>query len=197
MRHLVTVVLGALLFSTLALAPAFADEEEVDAFEALTSFELDVDPNDYITRLTGDRHITTLSDEGYVDQAEQIREDRGETTISLSADILFNSHEWQISDSAANRIEELVAEVPTDAGVVVTGHTDSRPTADHVDFDNQELSENRAEAVANVIEQARPDLALETSGVAADQPAVQEDEDDPETFAQNRRVELVYDSPDD
>ena len=80
------------------------------------------------------------------------------------------------------------------AAVSVTGHTDSRPTGDHVDFNNQELSENRDRAVAEVLESVRPDLDLEVSGVADDEPAVQENEEDPETFAQNRRVEIAYDS---
>src|SRR5699024_12595346 len=79
-------------------------------------------------------------------------------------------------------------DVPDGAAVSVSGHTDSVIGA----VDNQELSENRAEAVAEVIEAARDDLDLQVAGFADTQPAETEDPEDPSTFAANRRVDIVY-----
>ncbi|GAA1188612.1 OmpA family protein [Nesterenkonia xinjiangensis] len=117
-------------------------------------------------------------------------EDEEANLISLSTDILFRINSWELPDGAGARIAELVAEIPDGAEVQVTGHTDSVPTGE--DFDNQVLSENRAEAVAEVLEQERPDLELHVAGRGDTEPAVTEDEEDPATFAANRRVEITY-----
>ncbi|EYT49849.1 OmpA family protein [Brachybacterium muris] len=75
----------------------------------------------------------------------------------------------------------------------VGGHTDSRPVdRSQYDFDNQQLSEHRAQAVAAALAADRPDLTLEVEGFGDEQPAVSEDPDDPSTYAANRRVELRY-----
>lgn len=100
--------------------------------------------------------------------------------------------EWELPDSASSAIAELTDEVPEGAVVDVHGHTDSNPVPEPHDFDNQELSERRAEAVADVLEEERPDLELNVEGFGEDEPAVSEDEDDPSTFAANRRVEIRY-----
>jgi len=119
-------------------------------------------------------------------------EHQGETAvISLSTDLLFEPNSWDLPASAPSGIAELVTDVPNGATVQVTGHTDSRPTIGQ-DFDNQELSQNRAEAVATALEQERPDLDLEVSGVGDTEPAVVEDPEDPDTYAANRRVEISY-----
>ncbi|MFV0427226.1 MAG: OmpA family protein [Beutenbergiaceae bacterium] len=111
-----------------------------------------------------------------------------QTTISLATDILFAPDAWDISANAADRIGELLTDVPQGATVDVTGHTDSVVGA----VSNQELSENRAQAVADVIAEARPDLDLQVAGYADTRPAVPEDPEDPSTRAANRRVEVSY-----
>lgn len=113
--------------------------------------------------------------------------------IVLETDILFAAMEWELPDSAGSKIAELVEEIPEGAAVDVGGHTDSNPVPDQYDFDNQVLSENRAEAVAEVLADERGDLELTVEGFGEDQPAVEEDEEDPSTFAANRRVEIRYD----
>lgn len=123
---------------------------------------------------------------------EDIETEDGETTLSLSTDILFGVNSWEISSSASARIAELVEDVPDGATVTVAGHTDSVPTGE--DFDNQELSENRAQAVADAIADERPDLDLAMMGYGDSEPAVDEDPEDPETLAANRRVEISYSS---
>ncbi|NLS11101.1 OmpA family protein [Nesterenkonia sp. MY13] len=120
-------------------------------------------------------------------------ESEDEDVIVLETDILFSPNEWELPEVAPTRTEELVEEVPEGASVNVHGHTDSLPVDEtQYDFDNQELSENRAQAVADVLSDVRPDLELTVEGFGDSEPAVTEDEDDPDTFAANRRVEIRY-----
>ncbi|QNN82795.1 OmpA family protein [Brachybacterium sp. Z12] len=113
--------------------------------------------------------------------------------IVLETDILFVSNAWDLPSGAATRIAELAAEVPDGATIQVGGHTDSRPVdRSRYDFDNQQLSEHRAQAVADALAGARPDLTLEVEGFGDQDPAVAENPDDPSSFAANRRVELRY-----
>lgn len=113
--------------------------------------------------------------------------------IVLETDILFVSNAWDLPAGAATRIAELAAEVPDGATIQVGGHTDSRPVdRSRYDFDNQQLSEHRAQAVADALAGARPDLTLEVEGFGDQDPAVAENPDDPSSFAANRRVELRY-----
>ena len=135
-----------------------------------------------VTQFSAEESIEPL---GYAESEEDV--------IVLEADILFAAMEWELPDAAGSKIEELVEEVPEGAAVEVNGHTDSNPVPEGHDFDNQVLSENRAEAVAQVLEDGRPDLELSVEGFGEDQPAVEEDEEDPDTFAANRRVEIRYD----
>lgn len=115
----------------------------------------------------------------------------GDTSvISLSSDLLFSPNSWDLPANASGTIADLVSDVPDGATVAVTGHTDSVPTGE--DFDNTELSKNRAEAVAEALGDERPDLDLDVSGVGDADPAVTEDPEDPATFAANRRVEIAY-----
>lgn len=135
--------------------------------------------------------VTQFSAEGSVESlgAEESEE---EDVIVLETDILFAAMEWELPDAASSKLGELVEEIPDGAAVDVHGHTDSNPVPEGYDFDNQVLSENRAEAVAGVLEDARPDLDLSAEGFGEDQPAAEEDEEEPDTFAANRRVEIRY-----
>ena len=141
------------------------------------------DPARSITEYDPARSITEL---GGSEPAE-------DEVIVLEADILFPSNAWDLSDGAAARIVELAAEIPEGATVQVGGHTDSLPVdRSQYDFDNQQLSEHRAQAVADALAAERPDLTLEVEGFGDEQPAVSENPDDPSTYAANRRVELRY-----
>lgn len=131
--------------------------------------------------------------EGSVETLGGLTEEEGEMVISLSTDLLFSANSWELPPGASARIAELVEDIPDGAEIEVTGHTDSRPT--YEDFDNQALSERRAEAVAEALDAERPDLRLEVSGRGDSDPAVSEDDDDPQTFAANRRVEIAYGQP--
>jgi len=136
--------------------------------------------------------VRTFSTEDHVHSlGDRVESSGGETTISLSSDLLFAENSWELPTSAPDQIAELVQDVPDGSTVAVTGHTDSQQPIGQ-DFDNDELSENRAEAVAEVLSRERSDLNLEISGVGDSEPAATGSEDDPQTHAANRRVEVVY-----
>lgn len=129
---------------------------------------------------------------GSQDSIEEVAssdEDDGEQVISLSTDILFAPDAWDLPDSIETKLDEVLADVPDDAELAVAGHTDSVQG----EVDNQELSNNRAETVADVIAKLRPDLELDVEGYADTKPAEQENgADDDEARKANRRVELRY-----
>lgn len=141
------------------------------------------DPSEHVRLFDPTEHVESLGD--------GVESMDGRTTISLSTDLLFAENSWQLPASAPRRIASLVSDIPDGAAVAVTGHTDTQQPIGH-DFDNQELSERRAEAVAEVLREERPDLDLDVSGRGDGEPAVEPDPDDPSTHAANRRVEIVY-----
>ncbi|MFC0675404.1 OmpA/MotB family protein [Brachybacterium hainanense] len=123
---------------------------------------------------------------------ETVTTEDSRTEIALSSDILFDVGSAELDAPASARIGELVAEIPRGAEVAVDGHTDSIPYA----RGNQVLSEERAQAVADAIAAARPDLRLTVTGYGDTRPVADEEvdgQDDPAGRAQNRRVEIRYD----
>lgn len=121
----------------------------------------------------------------------EVEESGGETVVSLQTDVLFRFGESELTSSATKAVAEAVAELPENAEVAVVGHTDSIGS----DQDNQQLSKERAEAVATVIEAERSDLTLEVNGKGESDPVAPNrtgGEDDPDGREQNRRVELRY-----
>lgn len=125
---------------------------------------------------------------GSVRSFETIETDGAATTITLATDILFASQSYDLPGSAAPRIAELLDAVPDGSSLQVRGHTDSLVGP----IPNEELSENRAAAVAAAIAGERPDLELTVTGLAATEPAVRESPTDPATYAANRRVEIIH-----
>ena len=184
------MVIGLTLTSApFALAATTEDSEaampEVDwevtdkiISESITEFSVD----DSITRFAVEESVISLG------SAESDEED----VIVLEADILFSAMLWDLSDAAEKRIAELTEEIPDGASVQIHGHTDSRPMPEDHEVDNQGLSENRAQAVADALAEARPDLELEVEGFGDTQPAETESEDDPGSYAANRRVEIRF-----
>jgi OOP family OmpA-OmpF porin len=182
---------SALIALSLTAAPALAeggvDEPPEQPFE-ITDEILDrsitvYDPARSITEYDPARSITEL---GGGETAE-------DEVIVLEADILFDSNAWDLPEGASARIAELAADVPEGASVQVGGHTDALPVdRSRYDFDNQELSENRAQAVADALAEERPDLTLEVTGHGDSQPVTSASAEDAVGLAENRRVELRY-----
>lgn len=179
-RHRLVALPVAITCALFLTVPAQAQTQEPDDFGEPTAEQL--------ARAVRTYEPVVRTFEPEVRPLETVVSEGEETVVTLAADILFDKDKWDLNDAARDRIAELVADVPQGATMAVHGHTDSVAGA----VDNQELSENRADAVAAVIERARGDLDLEIEGFAATDPAVQEDPEDPSTFAANRRVELVY-----
>lgn len=146
---------------------------------------------DSVTQYDPERSITVYDLERAIEELGDAESDE-DNVIILEADILFEAMRWDMPARAEERITELVDEVADGAEVAVHGHTDSRPMPTDHELDNQQLSENRTQAVADTLASARPDLELDVDGFGDTQPAVTEDPDDPDTFAANRRVELRF-----
>lgn len=111
--------------------------------------------------------------------------------VALETDILFESNSRDLPKTAQTSIKKLLDKIPDNAHVNVDGHTDSLPVPEHLDFDNQKLFEERANAVADAIEEVRSDLKVTPKGYGDTKPAVEEDEKDPSTYSANRRVEVT------
>lgn len=115
----------------------------------------------------------------------------GSTVVALDTDVLFEFAEAELGESAQEAVAEAVADVPDGAKVTVVGHTDSVGS----DAANLKLSKERAQAVADVIEDERDDLELDVSGKGEKDPVADNDkggEDNPEGREKNRRVEIRY-----
>lgn len=118
---------------------------------------------------------------------ELAREVQGVTT--LTSDLLFAFDSAALAPGAAQAIGRIASALPQGAAVAVDGHTDGLG-GDEV---NGPLSQARAQAVADALAAARPDLALTVTGHGSAQPVAQESvagRDDPSGRALNRRVEV-------
>lgn len=118
---------------------------------------------------------------------ELAREAGGVTT--LTSDLLFAFDSAELAPGAPAAIADLAATLPQGAAVAVDGHTDGLGG----DAVNVPLSQARAQAVADALTAARPDLVLTVTGHGSSQPVAQEQvdgRDDPSGRALNRRVEV-------
>lgn len=184
---LVSVSATALLLLGSAAASADRGEEAPPPAEEIdgsthSHFVLDTNGADFVLDINPADFVKELGSS----ESEQ------EEVIILETDILFPAMEWELPATASPRLAELVEVIPEGTQVQVQGHTDSNPVPESYDFDNQVLSENRAQAVADALAESRPDLILEVEGFGDSDPAVAEDPEDPSTFAANRRVEIRY-----
>lgn len=117
-------------------------------------------------------------------------EEGDRTTLSIATDVLFAFDSAELSPRAQQTVRDLAAEVDdADGTILVVGHTDSVGTDEY----NQDLSERRAAAVADVLADALGgDVQLTTDGRGEDEPVADEGEGDPMAAARNRRVEIVF-----
>lgn len=159
--------------------------------DSVTLQESLVDLQEGIVALN-DRVVDLTESGDGIEPVETVEETSGGSMITLDTDILFDFDSADLSDDAQKKIAELAEDIPTGATVTVAGHTDSRGEDDY----NQDLSERRAEAVAQVLTDADGSLTVETEGHGSKDPVASETtdgEDDPDGRAQNRRVEITFD----
>ena len=182
------MALGGSVFVTPAVAATASSDLGENEIPERLPVEWESDISDdlmdmWITDHDPEMWITHLEREGW----------DAEEGIVLETDILFSLNEWELPDNAGEAIAALVEEIPEGANIEVYGHTDSNPVDQEVyDFDNQELSENRAQATADALALERPDLEMTVDGFGDSEPAVTEDPEDPSTYAANRRVEIRF-----
>jgi len=122
----------------------------------------------------------------------EVHDREAQSLIRLKGDGLFASGSSEVQRNylaLIKRIAQALDEV--DGSVLVTGHTDSTPIRRSVRFaSNQQLSEARARAVADLLRQGmRQTKQLSVEGVGEGQPLVSNNT--PSGRARNRRVEIT------
>ncbi|WP_157983806.1 OmpA family protein [Nesterenkonia muleiensis] len=123
-----------------------------------------------------------------------IREEGGESVITLDAEVLFDSDEYTIRDDAEEALASAAEELERASGgeLQIVGHTDNIDTEDY----NQTLSENRAEAVHQQLGELTDLSAFDevsTEGRSLREPIASNDTE--EGRQANRRVELHFTPP--
>ncbi|KAE8762972.1 OmpA family protein [Georgenia thermotolerans] len=119
-----------------------------------------------------------------------VAESPDQVEVTFDADVLFAVDSAEVSAEARARVEEIARDI-ADRGVgevAVTGHTDSVRGA----VDNQALSEQRAQAVADLLAPVVQDagVTLAVAGRGPSEPVA--DNSTEEGRAANRRVTVVY-----
>ncbi|MGI5189582.1 OmpA family protein [Promicromonospora sp. CA-289599] len=181
-------------------------EQQQAALEALDSVTLsdaqradatfDLRPDDAVRDLVAADATFDLRPEDSTTPLETVIEEGEETTVRLTSDLLFQFGKHEVTKNAAAAVRDLLDDIPEGAKVTVDGHTDSIGD----DASNDRLSQRRADAVAGILREARPDLRLTVKGHGEQQPIAEneiEGKDNPAGRAKNRRVEVGYDRPAD
>ncbi len=118
-------------------------------------------------------------------QAKQT--DRG-MVMTLNNDVLFDTGKSTLKPGADRQLDRLAQYLKDSSGtrVIVEGYTDSRGGDEY----NQQLSQNRAQAVADALRnRGVPEDRIETRGLGKEYPVASNDT--PAGRQQNRRVEIV------
>lgn len=188
-RALVAATLAAhfVLVGSQGAGALAADEPlSIDNLPSLTDAEVDSH------RVAIDVPDITAIDVPEIDTFEpEVTSSGGDTVVSLDTDVLFEFGKAELGGPAEDAVVEAVADVPKGAKVSVVGHTDSIGS----DADNRTLSTQRAQAVADAIEDERDDLRLTVSGKGESDPVEPNEsggQDNPEGREKNRRVEIRY-----
>lgn len=133
-------------------------------------------------------------------EIEAGRVDVDETALGLHSKVTFPGDDMysvglsEINVSMAALLEKVAAGINEVSGTVkVVGHTDNTPIATREFPNNLALSEKRAHAVAQLLEQNHVEPSrITTIGMGEAQPAA--DNVTPEGRTRNRRVEIIVDS---
>lgn len=122
---------------------------------------------------------------------ETARTEEEDTVVTLTSDLLFEFGSADLTPAARDAVTALADDIPEGAAIEVDGHTDSVGSEEL----NLDLSQRRADAVADVLRAARADLELTVTGHGESQPVAENEvggEDNPAGRALNRRVEVTY-----
>lgn len=187
------VVAASLLSATAATADEEAPEGFVPGVDPLTLDDLGGQPSredlDRATTRLDPGVATTFELAGAVTSLEYVEVEEDEVVVTLETDVLFDVSSADLSQAAVERVQEIAEELPDGVTATVAGHTDSVGE----EADNLDLSQRRAQAVADAAAAVRPDVTFDAQGYGESQLKVAESGDDvAEDRAQNRRVELRY-----
>jgi outer membrane protein OmpA-like peptidoglycan-associated protein len=119
----------------------------------------------------------------------KVNEEQRGTVITLPGGVLFPSGGTTLSSPARqslDRVAQALSAQPTESQIVIEGHTDARGS----DQRNQQLSQQRAEAVRDYLVQRGVD-SQRLAAVGRGEAAPIADNDSAEGRATNRRVEIV------
>lgn len=137
-----------------------------------------------------DRFVYPVSKNSTVlDSAVSSREEEDQTSIDISANVLFEVDKATLTDEATKEIRTAALQIKdakATGTITITGHTDSVGTDDH----NQDLSERRAEAVAEEItSQLSEGIKVESAGKGEAEPIASNETDAGKK--KNRRVTIT------
>jgi outer membrane protein OmpA-like peptidoglycan-associated protein len=132
---------------------------------------------------------------GAIDNSERVEQTPEQTSVVLSADVLFEFDEADLTAEAGQRLDDLADEL-NELGpreLAVDGHTDSKGDPAY----NQDLSLRRAQAVqAALADRLDGDFTFTVEGHGESEPVAPNETDDgadnPDGRALNRRVEITY-----
>jgi outer membrane protein OmpA-like peptidoglycan-associated protein len=134
---------------------------------------------------------------GALDNSERVEETAEQTSVVLSADVLFEFDEADLTAEAGGRLDDLADELDElgPREVAIGGHTDSRGDPAY----NEDLSVRRAQAVEVALaERLDGDFTFTVEGFGETEPVASNETDagadDPDGRALNRRVEITYPS---
>jgi outer membrane protein OmpA-like peptidoglycan-associated protein len=134
---------------------------------------------------------------GTLDNSERVEETPEQTSVVLSADVLFEFDEADLTAEAGGRLDDLADELDElgPREVAIGGHTDSRGDPAY----NQDLSVRRAQAVeAALADRLDGDFTFTVEGFGETEPVAPNETDagadNPDGRALNRRVEITYPS---
>lgn len=173
-------------------ASAVADDERDDLTETEVSDEA---REASVAGLRSEESVVPLQPEDFIDPMREEETDGDTTTVTIATDILFEFDEAEPEEQAQGALRDLSGDIDGISGTVeIVGHTDGIGD----DSYNQELSEQRAEAVQELLETELGASApeFETEGRGSNDPVAEETtsdgEDNPTGRARNRRVEVSY-----
>jgi type VI secretion system protein ImpK len=123
----------------------------------------------------------------------RVDENGGLSVVTLLASNLFGSGSAEVNPSHEATLGRIAAAVNQLTGTVrVVGHTDDQPIKSFRFRNNFDLSNARAETVANVLRRAMERPATVTWYGVGDTRPLYRPESDPENRARNRRVEIMH-----